>query len=58
MLTVAQLIDILRQHDPEAVVLTRRLDFALVPATVCKVASTEYCMPPVGRAKVAIVPED
>jgi len=57
-MTVADLIAKLQTLDPAAVVLTYRLNFALVPATICKVASTEYCTHPIGAPKVAIVPEE
>lgn len=57
-MTVAELIVELQQFDPNAVILTRWLNFTLVPATVCKIASTEYCLAPIGVPKVAIVPKD
>lgn len=55
-MTVAEMIAELQRHDPAAhVLVAHNLGYRL--AAVCKIASTEYCLPPVGRPKVAIVPE-
>lgn len=56
MTTVRDMIAALQQHDPDAAVVVAD-QFSYRPASVVKIASTEYGIEPRGVAKVAIVPE-